>query len=101
MTSANRGIVFQQIDRLYREGTLSGLGDSQLLERYLSRRDEAAFRALVDLHGPMVLSLCRRELRDPRDIEDAFQATFLVLVRKAASIQNRGLLSNWLSAGDY
>jgi RNA polymerase sigma factor (sigma-70 family) len=101
MTSANRGIVFQQIDRLYREGTLSGLGDSQLLERYLSRRDERAFRALVDLHGPMVLSLCRRVLRDPRDIEDAFQATFLVLVRKAASIQNRGLLSNWLYGVAY
>ena len=44
MTSANRGILFQQIDRLYREGTLSGLGDSQLLERYVNRRDEAAFR---------------------------------------------------------
>jgi RNA polymerase sigma factor (sigma-70 family) len=101
MTGANRGIVFQHIDRLYREGTLSGLGDSQLLERYLSRRDETAFRALVDLHGPMVLSLCRRVLRDPRDIEDAFQATFLVLVRKAASIQNRGLLSNWLYGVAY
>jgi RNA polymerase sigma factor (sigma-70 family) len=101
MTSANRGIVFQQIDRLYREGTLSGLGDSQLLERYLTRRDEAAFRALVDLHGPMVLGLCRRVLRDPRDIEDAFQATFLVLVRKAATIRDRGLLSNWLYGVAY
>lgn len=101
MTSANRGIVFQQIDRLYREGTLSGLGDSQLLERYLTRRDEAAFRALVDLHGPMVVGLCRRVLRDPRDIEDAFQATFLVLVRKAPAIRDRGLLANWLYGVAY
>ena len=89
MASANRGVVFQQIDRLYREGTLSGLGDGQLLERYLTRGDEAAFEALVDLHGPMVLGLCRRVLRDPRDIEDAFQATFLILVRKASTIRDR------------
>ena len=92
MTSANRGVAFEQIDRLFREGTLSGLADSQLLERYLTRRDEAAFRALVELHGPMVLGVCRRALRDPRDIEDAFQATFLILVRKAAAIRDRGAL---------
>ena len=101
MASANRGVVFQQIDRLYREGTLSGLGDGQLLERYLTRRDEAAFEALVNLHGPMVLGLCRRVLRDPRDVEDAFQATFLVLVRKAPTIRDRGLLSNWLYGVAY
>jgi len=101
MASANRGVVFQQIDRLYREGTLSGLRDGQLLERYLSRRDEAAFEALVNLHGPMVLGLCRRVLRDPRDVEDAFQATFLVLVRKAPTIRDRGLLSNWLYGVAY
>ena len=89
MASVNRGVVFQQIDRLYRDGTLSGLGDGQLLERYLTRGDEAAFEALVNLHGPMVLGLCRRVLRDPRDIEDAFQATFLILVRKASTIRDR------------
>ena len=101
MASANRGAVFQQIDRLYRDGTLSGLGDGQLLERYLSHGDEAAFEALVNLHGPMVLGLCRRVLRDPRDIEDAFQATFLILVRKAPTIRDRGLLSNWLYGVAY
>jgi RNA polymerase sigma factor (sigma-70 family) len=101
MASVNRGVVFQQIDRLYRDGTLSGLGDGQLLERYLTRGDEAAFETLVNLHGPMVLSLCRRVLRDPRDIEDAFQATFLILVRKAATIRDRGLLSNWLYGVAY
>jgi RNA polymerase sigma factor (sigma-70 family) len=89
------------MDRLFRDGTLTGLGDGQLLERYLTRRDEDAFEALVDLHGPMVLGLCRRMLRDPRDIEDAFQATFLVLVRKAPAIQDRNLLSNWLYGVAY
>ena len=101
MSCAGRGIVLRQIDRLFREGTLGGLGDGQLLERYLTRRDEAAFETLVDLHGPMVLGLCRRMLRDPRDIEDAFQATFLVLVRKAPAIRDRDLLSSWLYGVAY
>ncbi len=101
MSCMGRGIVLRQIDRLFREGTLSGLGDGQLLERYRTRRDEAAFEALVDLHGPMVLGLCRRMLRDPRDIEDAFQATFLVLVRKAPAIRDGNLLSNWLYGVAY
>ena len=101
MSCAGRGIVLRQIDRLFREGTLGGLGDGQLLERYLTRRDEDAFEALVDLHGPMVLGLCRRMLRDPRDIEDAFQATFLVLVRKAPAIRDRDLLSSWLYGVAY
>jgi RNA polymerase sigma factor (sigma-70 family) len=96
MAGASRGIVLRQIDRLYRDGTLAGMGDSQLLERYLTRRDEAAFEAIVDRHGPMVLGLCSRMLRDPRDIEDAFQATFLILVRRAAAIQDRHRLSSWL-----
>ena len=96
MSAVGRGIVLRQLDRLFGEGTLTGMGDGQLLERYLTRRDEDAFEALVDLHGPMVLGLCRRMLRDPRDIEDAFQATFLVLVRKAPAIRDRSLLSSWL-----
>jgi RNA polymerase sigma factor (sigma-70 family) len=91
----------RQIDRLYREGTLAGLGDDQLLERYLTRRDEAAFEALVNLHGPMVLGLCRRMLRDPGDVEDAFQATFLILVRKASAIRDPSHLSNWLYGVAY
>jgi RNA polymerase sigma factor (sigma-70 family) len=96
MSSIDRGTVSQQLDRLFSEGTLAGLGDGELLERFLTRRDEAAFAALVELHGPMVLGLCRRFLRDPRDIEDAFQATFLVLVRNASGIRDRNVLSTWL-----
>src|SRR5262249_42414742 len=101
MSMAGRGIVLRHIDRLFGEGTLTGLGDGPLLDRYLTRRDEDAFEALVDLHGPMVLGLCRRMLRDPRDIEDAFQATFLVLVRKAPEIRDRDLLSSWLYGVAY
>src|SRR5271156_1516718 len=96
MSFAGRGIVLRQVARLFRDGTLAGLGDGQLLERYLATGDESAFEALVDRHGPMVLGLCRRMLRDPRDIEDAFQATFLVLVRSAGAIRDRSFVSTWL-----
>jgi RNA polymerase sigma factor (sigma-70 family) len=101
MSGIHRGVVFEQIDRLYRAGTLAGHGDAELLERYLTHHDEAAFETLVNVHGPMVLGLCRRLLRDPKDIEDAFQATFLVLVRKAPAIQDRDLLANWLYGVAY
>src|SRR5438034_893499 len=79
---------------LLREG--AGLTDGQLLEDYIGRRDEAALAALVWRHGPMVWGVCRRVLPSHHDAEDAFQATFLVLVRKAASIASRALLANWL-----
>ena len=70
--------------------------DGQLVECFISRRDEAAFGELVRRHGPMVLGVCRRALPNQQDAEDAFQATFLVLARKAASILPRELVGNWL-----
>lgn len=70
--------------------------DGQLLERYICYREEAAFAAVVRRHGPMVWGVCLRILRSPADAEDAFQAVFLVLVRKAASIVPREKLVNWL-----
>jgi RNA polymerase sigma factor (sigma-70 family) len=79
----------------------SGMSEGQLLESFVARRDEAAFEALVRRHGPMVLGVCRRVLRNPHDVEDAFQATFLVLVRKAAFIRERELLGNWLYGVAY
>src|SRR6516225_5251091 len=74
----------------------AGLSDGQLLEDYLSRRAEAALEALVRRHAPMVWGVYRRLLGNHHDAEDAFQATFLVLVRKAASIASPKLLANWL-----
>jgi RNA polymerase sigma factor (sigma-70 family) len=87
--------VLQHIRGLVVGQETAGLEDSRLLERFLTERDEAAFEALVRRHGPMVMGVCRRILRNPDDVEDAFQATFLVLVRKAGSIAKRELLGNW------
>jgi RNA polymerase sigma factor (sigma-70 family) len=79
----------------------AGLADGQLLEGFISRRDEAAFEVLVRRHGPMVLGVCRRILRNLHDAEDAFQATFLVLACKAASILPREMVGNWLHGVAY
>lgn len=99
MASSFGGDSVRQIHRLFRDGTTVGLTDHQLIERFTTRRAEAAeaaFEALVNRHGPMVLRVVKGILRDPHDVEDAFQATFLVLVRKAHSIGERDLLGPWL-----
>ena len=93
--------VLRQIHTLFTAGSSHGLSDQQLLERFVARRDavaELAFATLVERHGAMVLGVCRRILADSHEAEDAFQATFLVLVRQAGSIRVDGSLGRWLYA---
>src|SRR4051794_12278087 len=71
-------------------------GDGFLLHQFLTTRDEAAFAALVERHGPMVAGVCRRALHDPADADDVFQATFVVLVRRAAAIRKGDSIGSWL-----
>ncbi|HZW33872.1 MAG TPA: sigma-70 family RNA polymerase sigma factor [Isosphaeraceae bacterium] len=96
MATETMGAALRQINRLFADGAVTGLSDAQLLERFVRGHDATAFEALVARHGPMVLSVCRGVLRDPNDAEDAFQATFLVLVKKAGSIGGRVVLGGWL-----
>ena len=90
------GAALRQIKRLFADGAVTGFSDTQLLERFVSGHDAAAFEALVARHGPMVLSVCRGILMDPNDAEDAFQATFLILVKKSATFRGHVALAPWL-----
>ena len=96
MGEREAGGILGSVGRLFREGTVAGLSDAQLLGRYVDRDDPAAFEALVGRYGPMVLGVCRRRLRDRHAAEDAFQATFLVLVRKAGTLRVHPSLGPWL-----
>lgn len=92
--------IIQHLGRIVLRSNGAGLTDGQLLSRYIEARDENAFAALVKRHGPMVWGVCRR-LLNQHDAEDAFQATFLVLVRKAATIIPREMIANWLYGVAY
>src|SRR5580693_3807252 len=96
MASARHGAALRHIHRLFDEGTLAGLPDARLLERYVSHRDELAFQALVQRHGAMVMAVCRGVLDDPNDADDAFQAAFLLLARKAGALWVHDSLGGWL-----
>jgi RNA polymerase sigma factor (sigma-70 family) len=101
MANSPMSEVLQHLRRTKFLQAAAGMTDGQLLECFLSRREEAAVEALVGRHGPMVWGVCRRILRNEHDAEDAFQATFLVLVRKAASIVPREMVANWLHGVAY
>jgi RNA polymerase sigma factor (sigma-70 family) len=77
------------------------LSDGQLLERFIQRRDESAFALLMQRHGPLVHSVCRRLLNDPNDVDDAFQAVFVVLVRRAGAVDQNRSLASWLYGVAY
>jgi RNA polymerase sigma factor (sigma-70 family) len=99
MVPDRHGPLLRQLRTLFSVGTAGGLSDAELLERFCTREGEAAelsFAVLVERHGSMVLRVCRQVLRDSHAAEDAFQATFLVLARKARSLRARDSLAPWL-----
>ncbi|QEH32428.1 ECF RNA polymerase sigma factor SigE [Aquisphaera giovannonii] len=99
MPRSTSRIALRHLRTLFAAGANGTLTDGQLLERFLAREGEAAelaFATLVELHGPMVLRVCRTILRDGHDADDAFQATFLVLARRARSLWVRDSLGPWL-----
>ncbi len=105
MLAGKTDAVGQQLEQLWTSGTLTGLGDAELLGRFAEARArdataESAFRELINRHGPMVMGVCRQIL-SPHDADDAFQATFLVLVRKARSIRVGDSLAPWLYGVAY
>ncbi len=101
MASGMVGSSLKHLRDLFGGGTAVGLGDGELLRRYAASHDGPAFAALVARHGPMVAATCRAVLRDHHDVEDAFQATFLVLARKAGSLRNGDTLGGWLHRVAY
>jgi RND family efflux transporter MFP subunit len=99
MSGRDAGAVLDRLSVLYSVGAAGGLTDGELLEQFLRHPDalgEAAFAILVERHGPMVLRVCRGVLRDEHEAEDALQATFLVLARRARGIHKRGSVASWL-----
>jgi RNA polymerase sigma factor (sigma-70 family) len=95
----SKGAIQRQLQTVFNLGTIGELTDGQLLERFGARGGEAAelaFAALVERHGPMVLRVCRHVLADPNDADDSFQATFLILVKKARSLWVQESLGPWL-----
>jgi RNA polymerase sigma factor (sigma-70 family) len=101
MPTASASSIVGQLRQSVLQHHHADLTDGQLLERFLHRSDEAAFATLVRRHGPMVLGVCKRLLRSVHDAEDAFQATFLVLFRKADSLLSRTTVGNWLYGVAY
>lgn len=99
MNGKTPAVLVHDLKTLFGAGAVGGLTDGELLARFTSRRDagaEAAFAELVERHGPMVMGVCRRILNDPHDADDAFQAAFLVLARRAATVRVADSLAPWL-----
>ncbi len=96
MAGNRSGAVMEHLRTLFSVGTVGALSDGHLLDLFVTRYDESAFAALIERHGPMVHRVCRQVLGDAHDAQDAAQAVFLVLARRARSIRRRGSLASWL-----
>ena len=99
MASGSPAALQRDLNSLFDSGTMTGLSDRDLIERFSGPREaaaEAAFEVLVTRHGPMVLRVCRNVLSNPDDADDAFQATFLVLVKQRSSIRKLDSVASWL-----
>jgi DNA-directed RNA polymerase specialized sigma24 family protein len=92
------GALVQHLRATLDERSTTGCTDGELLRRFAADRDEAAFAALVQRHGTMVLGVCRHVLRHEQEAEDALQATFLVLARKAAGLRRDASVAGWPAA---
>lgn len=96
MAKHSLAVVMQHLRTVAAVQTCRDVPDPDLLERFVAARDEAAFTVLMERHGPMVLGVCRRALPNFHDAEDACQATFLVLARKASAVRKKTSLGSWL-----
>jgi RNA polymerase sigma factor (sigma-70 family) len=101
MANGRLAPVIRHLRRMVRPAAGEGISDAQLLERFAVQGDEAAFELLMWRHGPMVWGLCRRILQDHHEAEDVFQATMLVLARKAGSIGQYQSIASWLYKVTY
>src|SRR5438128_1129680 len=101
MASTTAGALLNRLRHILGPHAGTAATDAWLLARFRADRAEDAFEALVRRHGPMVLGVCRRILGNEQDAEDAFQATFLVLARKAASVQPASAVGRWLHGVAY
>src|SRR5437764_8207613 len=101
MARTQLGTVLQYIRAALGARDAGDTTDADLLDRFAARREEAAFTALLERHGPLVLGVCRRVLGNAEDVDDAFQATFLVLLRRAGSIRKAGSVASWLHGVAY
>src|SRR5262245_23164236 len=96
MPTPDSGKLLREVRTLIGDADRDGLPDGQLLARFVDQRDESAFELLVRRYGRLVFGVCRRVLDDPHAAEDVFQATFLVLVHKARSLDRRRPVADWL-----
>src|SRR5262245_33946077 len=96
MPSSELGSVLRHLRRMIGLRGVADSPDRELLDRFVQRADETAFEALLRRHGPLVHGVCRRMLSDPNDVDDAFQATFFIFVRKARGVARGDSVGSWL-----